>query len=144
ANLRDNGLIDLEIDGQPIALNRDEVEVRIQARPGWAAANDKGVVVVLATELTPDLVAEGLARDFVRAVQDRRKETGCEFTDRIEIGVVAASAELRGAIEQFREYIAAETLAATLTRDPISGVEPSDVKIGDHDAQLWLRVVHKS
>ncbi len=52
ANLRDNGMIDLEVDGQAVQLSPEEVEVRITAKPGYAAANDKGVVVVLATELT--------------------------------------------------------------------------------------------
>src|SRR5207342_616663 len=49
-NIRDNGQIDLTIEGQAVALTRDEVEVRITAKPGWAAANDKGIVAVLATE----------------------------------------------------------------------------------------------
>jgi len=52
ASLRDNGRICLTIDGQDLELLPEEIEVRIQAREGWAAANAKGVVVVLATELT--------------------------------------------------------------------------------------------
>jgi isoleucyl-tRNA synthetase len=141
ANFRDNQQLDLTIDGQAVALKRDEVEVRLQAKPGWAAANDKGVVVVLATEITPELLAEGLARDLVRAVQDRRKELGCEFTDRIEIGVVTESAELRNAIELFLDYISAETLAIRLVFEPIVGVEPVDIGVGGFQAQLYVRVV---
>ncbi|MEM6330329.1 MAG: isoleucine--tRNA ligase, partial [Planctomycetota bacterium] len=72
AGIRDNGKIDLEIDGQPVELSPEEVEVRITAKPGYAAANDAGVVVVLATELTPVLIAEGMARDLVRVIQDTR------------------------------------------------------------------------
>ena len=63
ANIRDNGLIDLTIDGQAIALTREEVEVRIKPRPGWTSANDQGVVVVLSTELTQELIDEGVAND---------------------------------------------------------------------------------
>ena len=63
--------------------------------PGWTSANDQGVVVVLSTELTPELIAEGLARDVVRMIQDRRKEIGCEYTDRIEVGIVTESADVR-------------------------------------------------
>src|SRR4029077_9002015 len=100
ANIRDNGLIDLVIDGQPLALTREEVEVRIRPKPGWTAANDRGVVVVLSTELTPDLLAEGTARDIVRLIQDRRKEIGCEYTDRIEVGLATVSPELAAAIAQ--------------------------------------------
>ncbi|HEX6962910.1 MAG TPA: class I tRNA ligase family protein, partial [Lacipirellula sp.] len=141
ANIRDNGKIDLVIDGQEVALTAEEVEIRLQAKPGWAAANDKGVVVVLATELTNELVQEGLARDFVRVVQDIRKDMGLEFTTRIEIGVGTHSAELRGAIETFREYIAAETLADSIVFERLRGVKPVSVKIGDHEADVFVRAV---
>ena len=86
ANIRDNGKIDLEIDGQPISLAEEEVEFRLQAKQGWAAANDSGVVVVLATETHSRIDRRRLMRDMVRAIQDRRKEIGCEFTDRIDVG----------------------------------------------------------
>jgi isoleucyl-tRNA synthetase len=141
ANIRDNGKIDLVIDGQAVALTAEEVEIRIQAKPGWAAANDKGVVVVLATELTSELVEEGLARDLVRAIQDRRKDIGCDFTDRINVGVVTENDQLRSAITRFRDYIMTETLADTLTLEPIAGVSPVAIKVGDADAQLYVQVV---
>ncbi len=141
ANIRDNGQIDLTLDGQAIALTREEVEVRIKPRPGWTSANDQGVVVVLSTELTPDLVAEGLARDLVRLIQDRRKEIGCEYTDRIEVGLVTTSAELQRALEQFRDYITSETLAVKLVPDPLPRVTPVESKLGDANVQLFVRRV---
>ena len=76
ANIRDNGRINLTVEGQEIELLPDEVEVRLQARPGWTAANAHGVVAILSTELSEELVAEGLARDLVRAIQDVRKGQG--------------------------------------------------------------------
>jgi isoleucyl-tRNA synthetase len=141
ANIRDNGKIDFTIDGQAIALSAEEVEVRLQAKPGWAAANDKGVVVVLATELTPELVAEGLARDLVRVIQDRRKELGCEFTDRIEIGLSTDSPELQNAVQDCGQYIATETLASGLTLEQLQGVKSAGIKVGDHAADLYVRVL---
>jgi isoleucyl-tRNA synthetase len=74
-------------------------------------------------------------------VQDLRKELGCEFTDRIEIGVVTDSAELQHAIKLFLEYISAETLAITVVFAPMAGVEPIAIKIGEHEAKLYVRVV---
>ena len=139
-NLRDNGKVDLVIDGQAVELLPEELEVRFQAKPGWTAANDKGVVVVLATEVTPELLAEGLARDLVRVIQDRRKETGCEFTDRINLGIVSSTPELAEAVNSFREYIAAETLAASLTTEPLPKVAPFTTKVGDADVELYLQV----
>jgi isoleucyl-tRNA synthetase len=141
ANIRDNGLIDLEIDGQKLALTREEVEVRIKPKPGWASANDRGVVVVLSTELTPELVAEGLARDVVRIVQDQRKEIACQYTDRIELGLVTDSAELAAAIKTFRDYIGQETLAAKIAPEPLSGVEPVRVTVLGHELAVYVRVV---
>jgi len=141
ANIRDNGQIDLTLDGQAIALSREEVEIRIKPKPGWTSANGQGVVVVLSTEVTPELIAEGLARDIVRVIQDRRKETGCEFTDRIEIGIVTAALELNNAVERFRDYLMTETLARTIVLEPLAGVEPTHAKVGDHPAEIYLRIV---
>ena len=59
ANIRDNGQIDLDARRPGDRAHREEVEVRIKPKPGWTSANDQGVVVVLSTELTPELVAEG-------------------------------------------------------------------------------------
>ncbi len=83
------------------------------------------MVVVLATELTDELIREGLARELVRTIQDRRKEMGCQFTDRIAVGIVTESAELAAAIEQFADYIRGETLAVNLRRQsPCAVAEP--------------------
>lgn len=141
ANLRDNGLIDLTVDGQAVQLSPEEVEVRIAAKPGWAAANDRGVVVVLSTELTPELLQEGLARDLVRAIQDRRKEMGCEFTDRIEVGVETDSADLKAAIEKFGDYIAGETLADQVTPASLDAADPIEITVGEAKSSLAIRVV---
>jgi len=145
ANLRDNGKINIRVDiegeSQEVELLPEEIEVRIKAREGWAAANAKGVVVVLATELTPELLAEGLSRDLVRVIQDLRKELNCNFTDRIEIGIVSQTPELCSAIEQHRDYIAEETLANTILLKTLSNIEPTTVKVGNHEAQITVRVV---
>lgn len=141
ANLRDNGRINVALEGQQLELLPEEVEVRIKAREGWTAANAKGVVVVLATELTPDLLAEGLARDLVRVVQELRKELNCDFTDRIEVAIVTEAAELHTAIELFREYITKETLTIELGIEALDSVNPSSVKLGDFEALIYVRVV---
>ena len=125
------GSITLMLPDGPIALDSDDIQVRLQAKEGWAAAQGHAVVVVLATELTPDLIREGLARELVRTIQDRRKEMGCQFTDRIVAGAVTDSEELRAAIEQFRDYIQGETLAVELGLAAVSGAEPVETTIGD-------------
>ena len=141
ANIRDNGLIDLTLDGQAVALTREEVEVRIKPRPGWSSANDQGVVVVLSTELTQELIDEGVVKDLIRLIQYRRKDIGCDYTDRIEVGLVTESADVRRAVEQFRDHILKETLATRLIFEPLSGVTAFDAKVGDAALQLLVRVL---
>ncbi|MCA9248886.1 MAG: class I tRNA ligase family protein, partial [Planctomycetales bacterium] len=142
AALEASGTVDIQlVDGASVSLDKDDIQVRLQAKEGWAAAQGKGCVVVLATELTDDLVREGLVRDVVRAIQDQRKETGCEFTDRIELGIVAQSADLTAAVKQFSEYIASETLAVSVAANPIEKVEPKTAKVGGAEVQIFIQVV---
>src|SRR5687768_2986970 len=139
AELTASGKVTLDLGGEKIDLDNEDIQVRLQAKPGWAAAQGASVVVVLATELTPDLIAEGLARDFVRLVQDRRKELNLDFTDRIEIGLAGASSELTKAIEANREFICGETLAANLVFNALAGTEGNEVEIGDEKVRLFVR-----
>jgi isoleucyl-tRNA synthetase len=142
AELKSSGKVELKLpDGTAIELDDEDIEVRLAAKEGWAAAQGKGCVVVLATELTPELVAEGLARDIVRLIQDRRKETGCEYTDRIQVGLVTKSAELIGAIENYYDYVAQETLATEIIDKPLPGVEPHDAQVVGDELALYVRVV---
>ncbi len=138
AELTATGKVTLDISGETIELDNEDIQVRLQAKPGWAAAQGSNVVVVLATELTPELLAEGTARDFVRLVQDRRKDLGLEFTDRIQIGIVGATPALQLSLVQFADYIGTETLAKVFSSDPIPGVDPVEVEIGDE--KIWLYV----
>ena len=65
--------------GDFVTLDSADIQVRLQAKEGWAAAQGHNVVVVLATELTKELIREGIARELVRTIQDRRKDLGCQF-----------------------------------------------------------------
>src|SRR5205823_12267483 len=121
AELTASGKVTLNVSGANVELDNEDIQVRLQAKSGWAAAQGSNVVVVLATELTPELIAEGLARDFVRVVQDRRKDLGLKFTDRIEIGVGGSSSELQKSLEQFHDYISGETLATKLMLESLPG-----------------------
>jgi len=111
------------LEGQPLQVQAgveaydilpEEVEVKAVAKEGFAVAEDGAYVAALVTDLTPELVQEGLAREFVRRVQDLRKSADLDVADRIEL-FVEASAGLRSAMEAHRDYITAETLASNLT-----------------------------
>ena len=103
----------IKADGQEYDIQPDEVEVKAQAKEGFAVAEDGAYVAALVTDLTPELVAEGQAREFVRRVQDLRKSTELDVADRIEL-FVKASSGLKSALVAHRDYITGETLAINL------------------------------
>jgi isoleucyl-tRNA synthetase len=103
----------VEVNGEAFEVLPEEVEVKALAREGFAVAEDGPYVAALVTELTPELVQEGLAREFVRRVQDLRKSADLDVADRIEL-FVEASAGLRSAVEAHKDYITAETLTSNL------------------------------
>jgi isoleucyl-tRNA synthetase len=100
-------------DGQTYSILPEEVEVRAQAKEGFAVATDGAYLAALVTELTPELIYEGMAREFVRRVQDLRKTTNLDVSDRIRVWV-SATARLKEAIEANRDYVMAETLTVEL------------------------------
>ena len=113
-------------DGDIYEILPDEVEIKALAKEGFSVAEDGAYVAALVTELTPDLVAEGLAREFVRRVQDLRKTAKLDVSDRIKLSVTA-SPNLKSAIEAHRDYIANETLTVELIfKKPSSGFVTSE------------------
>ncbi|MEM7313238.1 MAG: isoleucine--tRNA ligase, partial [Planctomycetota bacterium] len=101
-------------DGSTSTLTREHVEVDIEAREGWAASQGNGCVVVLATELTPELIRSGYANDLVRFIQDRRKAMDLDYTDRIDVGIETSDEEVKMAITENHDFIAGETLANSI------------------------------
>jgi isoleucyl-tRNA synthetase len=139
--LTTNGKVVMEIDGQTIEFDNEDLQVRLQAREGWAAAQGPTTVVVLSTELTDELIREGHSRDINRQIQDRRKQLDCDFTDRIEVGIVTDSDELRQAIEENAEHIQGETLADSIVFEALDGVEPLECEVAGAKVLIHLRVM---
>jgi isoleucyl-tRNA synthetase len=106
-------VVDGRVQVEEFALEADEVVLSLEPAPGYAAAADRGVLVVLDTALTPELAAEGRAREVVRLIQDARKRAGFNVSDRIQVRY-AASDGLSAAFEQHAAYICRETLATRL------------------------------
>jgi isoleucyl-tRNA synthetase len=114
--------IQIELDGEPVTLTSEEVEVRLEAHPGFAAASEGGYVAALDTRLTPELQLEGLSREFIRRLQELRKQQGLAVDDRIRVQF-AASPRLAEAVQKHLEHILAETLAVEFTT-----VQPQDAQ----------------
>jgi len=109
-----DGRLNLTLDGAVYEILPDEVEVKSLAKEGFAVAEEGSYVAALVTELTPELLAEGLAREFVRHLQDFRKESGLDVADRIRV-YLEASPLLKDAILKYHEYITTETLTVELS-----------------------------
>ncbi|MGD0574236.1 MAG: isoleucine--tRNA ligase [Anaerolineales bacterium] len=120
--------LSIEVEGESIQILPEEVEVRMTAREGYSMAEEGGNIAALSTGLTPELIGEGLAREFVRRVQDLRKNAGLEIADRIQI-FYKASPKLAQAVEHHRQYIAGETLALSLE----SGEAPPAASRAEHE-----------
>ena len=139
--LDQTGSASIDLPDGSVQLDSEDIQVRLQAKPGWAAAQGRSCVVVLGTEMTDQLVREGLARDLVRLIQERRKEMDCEYTDRIEVGVVTESEELRTAITENMAYICSETLATRLVLESVPDAHSVDLKTSGHDLKQYVKVV---
>ncbi len=103
----------LEIAGEQIAFDSEDIEIQIVEREGFAAAGDSTAVVILRTELSEELVDEGLYRDVLNRVQTLRKELELEYTQRIGLAV-QGSERVERVLESRRSHFMAETLCAQL------------------------------
>ena len=130
AQLQSDRVVKLELGEQTIELDGDDIEVRLKAKDGWTAAQGLGCVVVLNTEVTPELQREGIAKDLIRVIQSQRKEIGCQYTDRILVVVEPANEEVQQAIDEHREMICEETLADSLEIGSLENVGPADSEHG--------------
>ncbi|MFH1446754.1 MAG: isoleucine--tRNA ligase, partial [Chloroflexota bacterium] len=111
--LLDGESISIEVDGKEYLVLPEEVEVNANAKAGFAVASDGAYLAALVTDLSQELIDEGLAREFVRRVQALRKDAELEISDRIRL-YFSASAGLTTAVKAFEEYIKAETLCVEM------------------------------
>ena len=106
--------ITVNLDGQQVELQADEVEIVLTAKPGWEVASTDGIIVALDTTITQELKDQGIAREVINRIQNFRKQCKLELTDRIAISY-HADEEITAAISQHDEWIRKEILATELT-----------------------------
>jgi isoleucyl-tRNA synthetase len=111
--IEEKGVLGIEINGKSINLERDDVEITSQDIEGWLVANQGSVTVALDVTLTAPLRDEGIARELVNRIQNLRKDSGLEVTDRIEV-YLQSEVAIENAIRENLEYIKLETLTETL------------------------------
>ncbi len=107
------GEVKIDLGGEEFSVTKDHLEIRISAKEGFSVAMENNVFTILDTNLTPELVSEGLARELISKVQQMRKAKNFEMMDNIRIKAYSDE-EVEAAVEEHREYIMSETLALEL------------------------------
>jgi isoleucyl-tRNA synthetase len=114
ASLLEGATLSIDVGGRSLELTAESVEVRRVEKQNLKVLNEGSLTVGLDPEITEDLKAEGVIRDLVRGIQNVRKESGLDVSDRIEIFLHTGEASLREAAEDFQDYLLSETLGASI------------------------------
>ncbi|MUU78521.1 isoleucine--tRNA ligase [Winogradskyella endarachnes] len=136
-NIEQNGNIDVEINGKNIILGLDDVEITSQDIEGWLVANEGALTVALDVTINEDLRKEGIARELVNRIQNLRKDSGFEVTDRIDVQL-QNDPQLAAAIVSNEAYIKSETLTEDLKiMDTVNnGIE---IAFDDVNTKLFIK-----
>ncbi len=111
-----HGRLTVEVDGDRLDLDGDDLIITETPREGWAVTSESGLSVALDLEITPALRRAGIARDVVRVLQDARKTSGLDITDRVDIRWSADTPATAQALLEHGSAVAAEVLAVSFTR----------------------------
>jgi isoleucyl-tRNA synthetase len=141
--LDDKGRVALNVGGDVVELVGDDIDVRVQGRPGFALAQDGPYGVALDVDVTGDLLAEGTAREVVRAVQELRKSAGLAVEDRIRLWLVPEDESGRAALERHLDYISAETLSVDTRLEP-GPPEAARAKVAGTDGVIALALAKRT
>ena len=123
------------VEGQEVCIELEDVEIISEDIPGWTIAQEGKFTVALDIEITPELKAEGLSRLVIKRIQALRKDSGFEITDRIDV-VLEETEELREVLDTFRDHIAAQVLANSISFGDAS--EGSEQDFTDFKAMVKL------
>jgi isoleucyl-tRNA synthetase len=111
--LEREGTLAIVIAGNTVSLTLEDVEITSQDIEGWLVANSNGITVALDITISPELKQEGIARELVNRIQNIRKDSGFEVTDKIKVAL-QQNTELQAAVVANEEYIKSETLTESL------------------------------
>lgn len=131
ALLNKNGEVSLNIDGEDTLVSKELIDVRIDAKDGFAVAVENNLFTILDTALTEELLSEGIARELVSKVQQLRKQKDFEMMDKIIIKIDADQA-VKAVIDSHRDYIMGETL----TTEIVAAEGLNEYDINDHNTGI--------
>lgn len=136
--LEANDNIEVNIDGKLLNITLEDVEILGSEIEGWVVESTEGVTVAIDSELSDELIAEGLAREFVNRIQNMRKDSGFDVTDRIKIKY-SGNSELTNAVNMFNKYVSNETLADEINDvENLNGAAQTDWKINNIECSISI------
>ena len=136
--LRRGQNLTVELEGQSVDLTPEDVLVTTEQAAEWVCADDSGIQVAISTVLTPDLIREGMSRDFVRQVQQLRKDANLNITDRIKVEYHSPDKTVQAMVAEWGDYIKGETLADGIEFSVTSPAEVKTVSVGDSQVRIWI------
>ncbi len=138
--LLDEGRLPLSVAGRELNLTRDEVEIRLEARPGWSAAQGRAGVVVVSTDLTPELIEAGLIRELVHQVQSLRKERDLPYEARIRLAI-RGSAEFLAILARHERTLRSECLVTEVLAGGGLPGAAAQVEVDGHALEIQIERV---
>ena len=125
-NFEKNGGANITVDGQDVNLILEDALITTEDIPGWTVTTQDNMTVALDITISQELFEEGLAREIINRVQNMRKESGLEVTDKIVL-TIEKNADIMKPVERFGDYICSETLATLQFVDKLENVEAQEL-----------------
>ena len=138
AHIEKNGTYELTIDGQVLKLDLGDVEITSEDIPGWLVATQDKHTVALDINLTDELKEEGIARELINRIQNLRKESGFEVTDKIRIKITDTDS-VKQSVQNFKDYISSQTLAEQI--DLVETLDSSKAITIDIDEEISTSIL---
>ena len=134
----------LHLPSGDVTLAKGDYEIHSEDMPGWLVATEGALTLALDIVQTPELVREGHARELIHPIQTLRKDSGFEVTDRIDTVIYAdgeAAEQIRAALSEYADYVAAQTLSLSLEQQPLAGApaEAAEVEWGEGAIRISVR-----
>lgn len=137
-SIKNDGAFRISVSGEEIALTADDVEVTMKGREGYSYQTNGYISVVLDKALTPELINEGFVREVISKIQNMRKDSGFEVSDRIEF-YYYGNVKLDKIIDDNLEFIKSETLADTVSEESKEGVPFTEWNINGEKLNMGVR-----
>ena len=133
----------LNLEGGEVVLNPGDYMISSEDMPGWLVATDGPLTLALDIEVSPELKNEGVARELVNRIQNIRKESDFDVTDKVEAVVFAdgeAYAEIEEALKSYKDYVCSQTLANTLVLKPLAEADSSLAEVEWNETTIKIAV----